>query len=273
MTALTMTNGALAGAPDLASPAREPAHARIEQWLERLITSGRLRPEDKLPAEVEMATALGVSRMTLRQALSTLEHKGLLVRRRGRFGGSFVAEPRIEVDLSGLPGFTEQMRRAHVRAGARVLRAETVAAPSGVRHALGLRRGAEVHLVVRVRSANRSPLALEESYFPAALFPDLLASRLSGSLYTLLRGYGLPPHSAVEELEPVKATEEQAARVGVTVGDPLLRITRTAYAEDGRPVEHACDHFRADRTRITLRTSTDAAASTEVTSRRSAERR
>jgi GntR family transcriptional regulator len=269
MTDLSMTHGALAGPPDLATPSPEPAHARIEHWLARLITSGRLRPEDKLPAEVEMATALGVSRMTLRQALATLEHKGLLVRRRGRFGGSFVAEPRIEVDLSGLPGFTEQMRRAHVSPGARVLRAETVTAPAEVRRALGLRRGAETHLVVRVRSANRSPLALEESHFPAGLFPGLLASRLSGSLYTLLRRHGLPPYSAVEELEPVRATEEQAAHLSVTPGDPLLRITRTAYAEDGRPVEHACDHFRADRTRITLRTSVDTAASTTVTARQS----
>jgi GntR family transcriptional regulator len=250
-----MQDGVLSDPPDLSTPAPDPAHARIEQWLERLITGGRLRPEDKLPAEVEMATALGVSRMTLRQALATLEGKGLLVRRRGRWGGSFVAEPKIEVDLSGLPGFTEQMRRAHVRAGARVLRAETVPAPPEVRRALRLSRGAAVHLVVRVRSANRSPLALEESHFPADPFPDLLASRLSGSLYTLLRGYGLPPDSAVEELEPVKATLEQAALLRIERDDPLLRITRTAFAADGRPVEHAWDHFRADRARITLRTA------------------
>jgi GntR family transcriptional regulator len=267
MAALTMADAVLAHPPALAVPTAEPAHARIEQWLERLITSGRLRPEDKLPAEVEMATALGVSRMTLRQALATLEAKGLLVRRRGRWGGSFVAEPRVEVDLSGAPGFTAQMRRAHVRAGARVLRAETLAAPPDVRRALGLPRGAEVHLVVRVRSARRVPVALEESHFPAALFPGLLSSRLGGSLYTLLRGYGLPPHAAVEELEPVLATEEQAARLDVDPGAPLLRITRTAYAEDGRPVEHACDHFRADRTRLILRTSVDAAPSTEATPR------
>lgn len=255
MTDLGMEHGVLAGTPDLATPGPDPAHVRIEQWLERLITSGRLRPEDKLPAEVEMAARLGVSRMTLRQALSTLEGKGLLVRRRGRWGGSFVAEPRIEVDLSGLPGFTEQMRRARVRAGARVLRAETVPATAEVRRALRLRRGAEVHLVVRVRSANRSPLALEESHFPADLFPDLLSHRLTGSVYVLLRRSGCSPYSALEELEPVTATEEQAALLRIQSDDPLLRITRTAFAEDGRPVEHAYDHFRADRARITLRTS------------------
>ncbi len=255
MASLSMQDDVLAGGPDLSARAPDPAHTRIEQWLERLITSGRLRPDDKLPAEVEMATALGVSRMTLRQALATLEAKGLLVRRRGRWGGSFVTEQRIEVDLSGLPGFTEQMRRAHVRAGARVLRAETVAAPPEVRRVLQLSRGADVHLVARVRSANRSPLALEESHFPAELFPDLLSNRLSGSLYTLLRGCGMPPHSALEELEPAKATDGQAALLRIQPDDPLLRITRTAFAADGRPVEHACDHFRADRARVTLRTS------------------
>jgi GntR family transcriptional regulator len=262
-----MGGEALGNPPELSAPATEPAHARIEHWLEGLITSGRLRPDDKLPAEVEMAAALGVSRMTLRQALSTLEAKGLVVRRRGRWGGSFVAEPRVEVDLSGAPGFTEQMRRAHLRAGARVLRAETVRAPADVRRALRLPRGADVHVVARVRSARLAPIALEESHFPAALFPDLLSSRLGGSLYALLRGYGLAPHSAVEELEPVLATEEQAARLEVPPGAPLLRITRTAYAEDGRPVEHACDHFRADRTRLTLRTAVDAPSRTEAAPR------
>ena len=73
-----------------------------------------------------MAGALGVSRMTLRQALNGLESKGLLVRKRGRWGGSFVARPRFDYELSGLPGFTEQMRRSNALAGARVIEAATV---------------------------------------------------------------------------------------------------------------------------------------------------
>jgi GntR family transcriptional regulator len=253
----------LADLPDLTA-GDTPAHLRIEQWLGRQITSGGLRPGDRLPSEVEAAHALGVSRMTLRQALASLEGKGLLVRRRGRGGGSFVAEPRLEVELSGLPGLTEQMRRAHVRAGARVLRAATVAAPADVRLALDLPPGQPVHEIVRIRTANREPVALEESYYPAALYPDLLGRRLTGSIYALLRGYGRAPWSATEELEPVKATAEQAGLLDVEVDAPLLRVTRTACSTDGVPVEHARDHFRADRTRITLRTQADAGARTEV---------
>lgn len=99
-----MDDPALAVRPDLSGAGDSPAHLRIGHWLERLITSKTLRPGDKLPAEVEIANALGVSRMTLRQALASIEAKGLIDRRRGRFGGNFVATPRIEFDHAGLPG-------------------------------------------------------------------------------------------------------------------------------------------------------------------------
>ena len=119
--------------------------------------------------------------MTLRQALNGLESKGLLVRKRGRWGGSFVARPRVEYELSGLPGFTEQMRRSNALAGARVTEAATVRPAPEVRQALQLARGQKVHRIVRVRSANREPVAVEVNSYPAALFPDLLSAPLTGS--------------------------------------------------------------------------------------------
>jgi GntR family transcriptional regulator len=232
-----------------------PTHLRIEQWLMRLIDDRELLVGDKLPPEHQLATAIGVSRMTLRQALASLEAKGVLTRKQGRSGGTFVSEPRIECDLTGLAGFTEQMRRAHVRAGARLLAAGTVQAPRNVADALALGRGAWVHEVVRVRSANRVPLALERSYLPAGEFPDLFEHRLSGSLYRLMdKVYDRAPHTSTEALEPVIATEEQARLLQVDAGAPLMLIERTAYTAAGLPVEHAFDLFRPDRTRITVRT-------------------
>lgn len=264
-----MDHTVLRAAPDLRQPDELPAHTRIEQWLEQLITRQKLRTGDRLPAEVDMASGLGVSRMTLRQALSSLEAKGLLVRKRGRWGGSFVAEPRIELELSGLPGFTEQMRRAQVRAGAEVLEAATRRPSPAVREALQLRVGVQVHEIRRVRSANREPIAIEDSYFPADVFADLLDQELTGSLYSVMgKVYGRPPHSAVEVLDPVMATPEQAELLEVDPGAPLMRVTRTAYAADGLPVEHAFDYLRADRTRITLTTQVDAAPTADIEPRR-----
>jgi GntR family transcriptional regulator len=255
----------LGSAPDLGRASSLPAHARIEQWLMAAIDDGALVVGDKLPREEQLAASLGVSRMTLRQALASMDALGVIVRRPGRQGGTFVAQPRIVCDLTGLAGFTEQMRRAHLRAGARMVHAVTRPATRAELRALGLDRGEQVHEVVRVRSANRQPLALEQSCFPAALFPDLLEQRLTGSLYRLLeRHYDRAPHTATEVLEPVVASAEQAALLRVEPGSPLMLIERTAYAVSGTAVEHARDVFRADRTRISVRTGLGPAARSEM---------
>jgi GntR family transcriptional regulator len=230
-------------------------HTSIARWLTDLIGRGELVPGDRLPREDQFAGLLGVSRMTLRQALSTLEAHGALERKTGRAGGTFVREPRIDCDLTGLAGFTEQMRRAHLRAGARMVSAETVPANATVAQALAIRRGDPVHEIVRVRTARREPLALERSFFPVGPFPDLLAHRLNGSLYRLLEeAYGQRPSHAVEALEPVIARPREAALLGVEASMPLMLIERTAFTNAGLAVEFARDLFRPDRIRISLRT-------------------
>jgi len=255
----------LDSAPDLGLDSPHPAHVRIVTWLTSVIDGGGLVPGDKLPREERLAAALGVSRMTLRQALATLEGHGTILRKPGRLGGTFVAEPKIVCDLTGLAGFTEQMRRAHVRAGAHVVSATTRQASRTAARALGLDRSGLVHEVVRVRSANREPLALEHACFPAALFPDLLSHRLTGSLYTLLtKKYDCAPHTATEVLEPVIADSDEAALLGIDEGSPLMLIERTAFTASGVAVEYARDVFRADRSRITLRTGIGPTARSEM---------
>lgn len=241
-------------APSAGDRSSLPAHARIEQWLTEVITRGDLVPGDRLPGEQELAALLGVSRMTLRQALGRLESLGTVIRRTGRGGGTFISEPRIECDLTGLAGFTEQMRRANLRAGARVISTGTAPATAALAGALSVARSDQVHEVIRVRTANREPLALERTYLPAAPFPDLLEHRLTGSLYDLLaRRYGQIAHTAVESLESVIAREDEAALLRVAPGAPLMLIERTVYTAAGMAIEYARDLFRSDRIKISLR--------------------
>ncbi len=79
-----------------------PATA-FEETVERLGTAiriGLLHPGDRLPSERDLAEQLGISRSTLRQALTTLVQSGHLLSARGRSGGTFVAErpPLAEAD-------------------------------------------------------------------------------------------------------------------------------------------------------------------------------
>src|SRR5687768_10641430 len=67
--------------------------ARREVVARRLggaIALGLIGDGEQLPSELELATSLNVSTVTLRDALADLRARGLVVTRRGRGGGSFV---------------------------------------------------------------------------------------------------------------------------------------------------------------------------------------
>jgi GntR family transcriptional regulator len=231
-------------------------HAQIEDWLAGAIAAGQLAPGDRLPAEHDLAGWLGVSRMTLRHALSELAQRGLVIRAVGRHGGTFVAEPKLDQDVTTLAGFSEQLRRHGMVAGARVLTAARIEAGPAAAAALHLPAGDPVLEVRRIRLADGQPMVLEHSQFPASLFGDLLDCRLDGSLYDLLaERFGQRPHRARESFEPVIAGVREAEALEVDEGAPLLRVERTAYSPAGLPLEYARDLFRGDRTRVVIWTS------------------
>jgi GntR family transcriptional regulator len=237
-------------------PSGPPAYAQIVDQLGEGIASGRLEPGMKLPTERELAAELGVSRMTVRQALNALTARGFLVRATGRRGGTFVARPKLVRDLGTFMGLSEQLRRQGIRAGARVLSAQRRPATVAVAAALELAPRDRVTEIVRLRLADDEPFALERSIFPVRRFPDLLAHDLEGSLYDVLdEAYGAAPWRAVERLEPVLASEFDAESLAVAPGSPLMLVERIAYADDGEPVEFARDLFRGDRTRVVAWTS------------------
>jgi GntR family transcriptional regulator len=167
-----------------------------------------------------------------------------------------VAAPKLEQDLTTLAGFSEQLRRHGMVAGARVLSATLRPAGPTAGAALQIGEADQAYEIRRIRLADGRPIVLERSLFPAGRFPGLLDCRLDGSLYELLEvRYGLRPHRARECLEPVTAGVREAEALLVDVGAPLMLVERTAYAQSGEPLEFARDLFRGDRTRLVMWTS------------------
>src|SRR3954454_25162704 len=128
-------------------------------------------PGERVGAERELAERLGVSRSTIRAALGDLERNGVIRRTRGRGGGIFVPERRVERDLTSLAGLPAYLRRGGFQSAARVLSTATVEADAETSGALGLAAGALVLEVVRVRLADGRPISLERARFPAERFP------------------------------------------------------------------------------------------------------
>jgi GntR family transcriptional regulator len=227
----------------------KPAWIRIEEQLAERIRSGRLLPGERIAPERELAERLGVSRMTVRQALASLAARGLVDRGVGR--GTFVR--RIEHDLTRVAGFTEEVERQGLEAGAQILAAGEHAAPGEVAQALGIDTGAPVVRLERVRLGGKQPMTLEDTWVPLGRFPGLLEHDLSGSLYALMREhYDRAPVSATERLEPVAARSHEAAVLGVPEGSPLMLVERVAFAADGGAVEFARDRHRGDRARFLI---------------------
>jgi GntR family transcriptional regulator len=236
----------------------KPLHVTIASQVAAAIESGTLAPGARLPPERQLAESLGVSRMTVRQALGDLERDGLLRRVVGRAGGTFVREPETAVQaVGGTAGISAELRRQGGATGVEPISAEVEPAGRRVAAALGLKRSEKVVVITRLRLAGGKPLAVERTSLAAGRFSDIEDMDLSGSLYDLMGdGFGLRPVRAVERLELVEARPADARALGVRRDAPLLLVERIGFAADGAPVEFARDRFRADRTRLEIESAT-----------------
>ena len=217
----------------------------LEETLAEQIASGSL-PAGQTLTDRDLARTHGVGKMTVRQAMGGLAKRGLIDLRHGH--EAIVARPKVEHDLRGIAGFSEQMERAGLTPASKLLGSAVVVAPPKVAAALGLDRNGRVARIERLRFGSRVPLTYEETYLPAELYPDITELGLTGSVYTLMRDcYARGPVRAVERLEAVAAREQDAERLRVPVGAPLMLLERISYDADGVAVEFSRDRYRGDR--------------------------
>ena len=133
-----------------------PSYFRLESQLRESIRSGAFRPGDPIPAESSLCQQFGVSRTTVRQALSRLVYDGLIERHRGR--GSFVAEPRLEHTKMFL-SFEEEMRARGAKPSIKLLKMRTEPAEGKVAENLGLpftARTSDKKLVDMIKAATET---------------------------------------------------------------------------------------------------------------------
>lgn len=226
-----------------------PIYRAVAEALIERIDNGDLLPGSRCPSERQLASEYGISRMTARAAVNLLVQRGYVARKNG--SGTFVASPRIELDLSTVAGFSDRVLRHGIVPGARVIEARTVGTEeldAGVATALEITAEEPVHVLIRVRTGNNELLALEKSYFPARHCPDLLDDELTGSIYELLRiRCNLELAHLRQKLEVTQLDASAAEALATHPDAPALRITRTTWDAHGRPIEFARDLYRGDR--------------------------
>lgn len=233
-----------------------PVAEDVRRRIVAMLAQGTLRPGSRLGTEREMAETFSVSRSTLRSALLPLSRAGVLERRTGRGGGTFVRADLVERNAAELAGLPARLHSGGHTSGTRVLSTERRAATATEVSALEIDTGAEVFVIKRLRLADGVPLSVDQACFVVAQVPDLLEQPLGGSLYQLFQvRYRLVPATTTETIEVVSANSREARWLDIPHRRPLVAITRVTRGHDGRPFEYAHDLFRADRIRLTATTS------------------
>jgi GntR family transcriptional regulator len=224
-----------------------PLHQQISSWIRGEIESGALEPDARLPSENDLARRFGVSRVTVRRSLQTLEADGLIYRRQGL--GSFVSVEPVPQGLVRLTDFAQDMARAGLRASSRVLHRANEPCPPAVAERLGVESESTVLRLDRLRLGDGEPLALDRTWIPPYYAQLLEGYDLDReTLYRLLeREYGIPALSARYRITSAAADGEEARALRVLPRSPLLVIERTSRTTGDRPIYFQRRFYRSDR--------------------------
>jgi GntR family transcriptional regulator len=211
-------------------------------------------PEGRLPAEAVLAQQLGVSKATVRHAVSILEQEGLLSRRQG--AGTFIVGRALELhnNLSVNFGVTDLIESAGYVAGTLHISVEVEAPDERTQRALGLDPAARVLSVRRTRTADGRVVAQTTDIVALAL---LEAGGLSEdaalrfvhdhrSLYEAMADLGVLVRDGVAEIFPWKADAALAGALETPPGALLLRLDQTDFDSSGDAIIMSTEYFLAD---------------------------
>jgi DNA-binding GntR family transcriptional regulator len=221
-----------------------PLYFQVAQCLEQMIESGELPAGMRLDNEIDLAGQFGLSRPTMRRAIAYLVERGLVVRKRGLGTRVVPAKVRRQVGMTSL---YDDLAKTNRSPQTRLVSFAVEPASGAFAVELGIDEGTDVYVFERLRYAEGEPLALMRNHVPASLL------RLSGDdlethgLYELLRAAGINLKIANQSIGARAATAAEARALGEASRAPVLTMTRSAYDDQGRAVEHGSHIYRASR--------------------------
>lgn len=226
-------------------PKVPPRYIQVEETLRSLLDTGGYRPGDKLPPEPELAAQMGVSRATLREALRSFEHQGIINRRQGV--GTFV-NPRplyIESGLETLESIETLLRSRQLTPILRQRQTRNERALPKAAQRLNLKEGAPLTVVASTYAVAEKPVAYLLEVVPAGMVDETEASTWTTSLLDGLLSE--PTHFdlgyAVAHIAPVHGSDEICTALAVDMQTPLFFIEQTVFTGAGVPCFYSRNYY------------------------------
>jgi GntR family transcriptional regulator len=238
----------------------------VAHELERRILMGEYAQGSQLPSESELASSVGVSRTTLREAVGRLVARGLLRREQGR--GTYVrGRSRIQISmlLEANLSISDMIREMGMTPKTTEVTTAVEVPPEEVAVALGRPGLQHVLCVRRVRAADGEPAVYSTDYLPIEPGLPLESDSYRGSVYELLGDfYGLPVTSGHALLRAGLAGRDLAPKLHLAPGDLTLVLSQVHSLSDGRMVMFSLVHLRNDMFSVYVRRGTPEGAGARI---------
>lgn len=232
-----------------------PLYAQLRELLKSQIEDGSFAPGERIPSEDKLNGLYGVSRITIRRALQELADDGYLVKCPGK--GTYVGEripgmrrpTKIRAKFTqnnDVQSFTEACASNSQSAGAHLVSLEEVEGLEEERDFFGFGSEGRLLRLVRIRTADRTPIMIEENYFPVGTYGFLLdADYEDTSLYDIIvsNGHGEPTLNEPCALDIEKAPADMAPYLDVPAGEPLFCLAGRYFDMDGSPMYLGKQHI------------------------------
>lgn len=223
-------------AVDRSQPA--PLYDQLQQILIGVIRRGQIKPGEQMPGEVELEEHFGVSRITVRRALSEMVASGYLHREAGR--GTFVLRSVIHDSASYRLGtLMDSLKSMGETVASQILALQWEEPPPNVARALEVAPMQHVLRMNRLVMLDAEPAYLASNWIK---LPEGEGVEIDRELLehvniwdALQQFYGIVPDSAEQTLQATPANREEAEILNVQEGTPLMLIELLLRDASNRP--------------------------------------
>ncbi|WP_199482801.1 UTRA domain-containing protein [Vibrio owensii] len=225
--------------------------AKIKGSLRQQIHSQVMKEGQKLPSERELSELFSTTRITIKDALVSLETEGLIYREERR--GWYVSPERICYNPLSRSHFHQMIREQHRIAETTLVNVRSEMAAGEFAKVLEIDKITPIHVLERLRFIDGRAVLFVENVLISELFDGILEETLTMSLTGIYREkYGYETKRSRFDVIPTSAPAHVAKALNLAEGQPVLKICRVNYKQDGELMDCELEYWRPDAVMIRI---------------------
>lgn len=223
-----------------------PLYEKVVDSILEYIDNNDLKRDSLIPSERDLSIRYGVSRATIRRAISELILDGVLYKIHGK--GTFVSPEKFKKDLLEFYSFSEEMKKLKKVPSSKLLSFKIIKANKKLAKKMECKEGEPIYKLERIRYADDEPIMYEINHLLKSRFPNLLEQRLRNyPMYDILtKDYNVEFTTALETLQPVITREEESELLEYETGLASMMIERFTKEKEVL-IEYTKSITRGDR--------------------------